>query len=409
MSELVLKDLFGRYRQRYIYDPTYERAVPLVGATKLWLVVPVYDEDLTGLTNSLAECSGPTKEATLLLVFNNPENSPLRQKHKEQAAYWHGQQLANGIKVYALAALGLPEKHAGVGLARKIGMDAALAAFAGSNYDGLIVCLDADCGVSVNYLTELLRAEQAGIRGASLYFEHQLEDLAGAEQQRIINYEVWLRYYVQCLRRIGYWHAFHTVGSSMAVRASTYARIGGMNRRKAGEDFYFLHKLIPHGRFYDLTTTTVYPSARESARVPFGTGRAMMEMEAGTKDFSRVYAPEIFHQIKPLISDPDYALYNPGEALPRPLQHALSDLGWVGEMQSLIRRSANPESLKTNFKYWLDGFRMLKLVHWLRDNCYGEIDSLEACNNVLNINTKNHVDLIKALRELDRNSPFDYF
>jgi hypothetical protein len=311
--------------------------------------------------------------------------------------------------VQAIAALDLNIRHAGVGLARKIGMDAALSAFAGYGNDGLIVCLDADCRVSMNYLAELQRAEQGAVNGLSIYFEHPLDGLAPTVHSHIVDYEIWLRYYMQALRRIGYWHAFHTVGSSMAVRASTYARVGGMNRRKAGEDFYFLHKLIPQGRFYALASATVYPSARTSERVPFGTGRAMMEMEAGTKDFGRVYAPEIFRQIEPLIADPGHALYNPNEALSRPLQHALSDLGWVGDMQSLIRRSSNPESLKSNFRYWLDGFRILKLVHWLRDNYYGEIDSLEACNNVLNINTKTHPDLIKALRKLDRNSPFNYF
>ncbi len=44
-------------------------------------------------------------------------------------------------------------------------------------------------------------------------------------------------------------HAYHTIGSSMAVRCSAYAKIGGMNRRKAGEDFIFYTNLYPRVDF----------------------------------------------------------------------------------------------------------------------------------------------------------------
>ena len=70
--------------------------------------------------------------------------------------------------------------------------------------------------------------------------------------------------------------AFHTIGSSMAVRASSYMRQGGMNKRKAGEDFYFQQKIIPLCGFTECNSTVVYPSPRPSYRVPFGTGRAML-------------------------------------------------------------------------------------------------------------------------------------
>ena len=63
----------------------------------------------------------------------------------------------------------------------------------------------------------------------------------------------------------------------MAVRADIYAGQGGMNKRQ-GEDFrIFLHKIIPLGQFGEINNTRVIASPRPSARVPFGTGKAVRE------------------------------------------------------------------------------------------------------------------------------------
>ena len=86
------------------------------------------------------------------------------------------------------------------------------------------------------------------MQAASIYYEHPVAGLAFSENlyEGIANYELHLRYYVWALRSIKFPYAFQTVGSSMLCRASSYVRYGGMNRRKAGEDFYFLQKIIPH-------------------------------------------------------------------------------------------------------------------------------------------------------------------
>ena len=84
--------------------------------------------------------------------------------------------------------------------------------------------------------------------GCSIYFEHPLHGpLEPKVYEAIAAYELHLRYYVQALRYAAFPYAHHTIGSSMAVRADAYAKQGGMNKRQAGEDFYFLHKIIPLG------------------------------------------------------------------------------------------------------------------------------------------------------------------
>src|SRR5664279_3978456 len=53
-----------------------------------------------------------------------------------------------------------------------------------------------------------------------------------------------------------------------------------MNRKQAGEDFYFIQKLIPAGGYFYLHSTIVYPSPRTSDRVPFGTGVSIGRLDA---------------------------------------------------------------------------------------------------------------------------------
>ncbi len=88
----------------------------------------------------------------------------------------------------------------------------------------------------------------------------------------------------------------------MAVRAKTYAKVGGMNRRKAGEDFYFMHKIMPQGEFSEINQTCVFPSCRVSDRVPFGTGRAQTEWLREGKVELETYSPKVFEDLKMLFS-----------------------------------------------------------------------------------------------------------
>ena len=117
-------------------------------------------------------------------------------------------------------------------------------------------------------------------RGINIYFEHPVSGTEYPETvyRGIILYEMHLRYVNLMTRFTGFPHAYHTVGSCFGVRAESYAREGGMNRKKAGEDFYFLHKIIPLGEFREINSTCVIPSPRESDRVPFGTGACHKEI-----------------------------------------------------------------------------------------------------------------------------------
>src|SRR5687768_505071 len=271
-------------------------AEPAAPGLSLVVVIPCFNEpNLIASLESLRRSERPRAPHEVIVVVNSAANADAtinkeNDKTLGDARAWIAVQPEPKLTVHLIDARDLPPRHAGVGLARKIGMDEALRRFddAGTIEGGVILCFDADCTCAPNYLSAVSEHFTAHPKSpaCSIYFEHPLEgDLQPEIYEVIAAYELHLRYYVQALRYAGFPHAYHTIGSSMAVRAKAYMEQGGMNRRQAGEDFYFLHKIIPLGGFTELNNTVVYPSPRASNRVPFGTGRAVSEWRGAMRTY----------------------------------------------------------------------------------------------------------------------------
>ena len=169
----------------------------------------------------------------------------------------------------------LPARQ-GVGLARKIGADFALALWArGGAESPWIHCTDADVrlpGDNFDRATETLSANRRpdSRRGpaALVYdFRHAIDDTRDAGKA-ILEYEIFLRYYVLGLRSAGSVHAYHTIGSTLAVDARAYAQVRGFPKREAAEDFHLLAKLAKVGPVEPLRGEPIVLSGRESERVP---------------------------------------------------------------------------------------------------------------------------------------------
>ena len=272
------------------------------------VVIPCMNEpDLIDSLESLWTCEPSNCPAEVIVVINSPagcreEIRAQNLKTWEEASRWSKEHSTPRLVFHVLHVPDLPPKQAGVGLARKIGMDEAVRRFDDiGRTTGIVVCYDADCRCERNYLRSIERHFEKNPRtpGCSIYFEHPLDGPLDAKvYEAIAAYELHLRYYVRGLRYAGFPHAHHTIGSCMAVRADVYKKQGGMNKRKAGEDFYFLQKIFPLGAFTELTDTTVNPSPRGSDRVPFGTGKAVRAHLAGNK--IGTYPLEAFLDLKML-------------------------------------------------------------------------------------------------------------
>ena len=371
-------------------DPYFERfgfchrQIPESPARGLSLVVviPCFNEaNLIEGLESLRKSERPDVAHEVIVVVNSAadaEESIIQQNERtlREARTWIKQQAEPLLTVHLIDARDLPRRHAGVGLARKIGMDEALRRFddAGTIDRGVILCFDADCACATNYLSaveEHFRAHPIS-PACSIYFEHPLEgELAQEIYEAIAAYELHLRYYVRALRYAGFPHAYHTIGSSMAVRAQAYMEQGGMNRRQAGEDFYFLHKLIPLGGFTELNSTAVYPSPRPSNRVPFGTGRVVSEWlhQPGTKTYPLQAFDDLraFLQFVPVLMVQGHLL-----SAPESIRTFLGEQGFDGALEEVRDHTSTPAAFTKRFFRWFDGFRAMKFVHHARDRFYGE-------------------------------------
>lgn len=270
----------------------------------------------------------------------------------------------------------LPVKQ-GVGLARKIGLDLALPFLKYHDADPLLVCLDADTLVQPDYLPAIVRHFSiCGSGGASIPYRH-LPAADPEGQAAIDRYELFLRIYVLGLKLAGSPYAFHTVGSAMACRASAYIAAGGMNRRLAGEDFYFLQQVHKTSGVETLTGTVVQPSPRSSQRVPFGTGRSVGDMLAEGEQRLLFYHPDVFSIVGEWLkyvyenyeSDSADLMRRSGLISPV-LQDFLEQAGFNNAWENLRNNNRDGAKLKAAFHDWFDAFRTMRLIHELSDKAY---------------------------------------
>ena len=283
----------------------------------MFVTIPCFDEpDLLATLESLAACTPPVAAVTVIVVVNSSDHaSPeiLIQNINtiESVQTWWETCQKPFYRLQLLHAPALPAKWAGVGWARKIAMDTAISCLDKAELDeGILIALDADSTVSTGYLTSIESTFQKnpGYQFVNLHFAHPVDDAALSPSLRdgTILYELYLRYLRNAMHSTGYPHAIHTVGSSFAVKATAYVKQGGMNRRQAGEDFHFLHKMILLGDYGQVQDATVFPAARISHRVPFGTGAALKKWEEGDNDLVMACSLAIFKTLQPLFSDPGY-------------------------------------------------------------------------------------------------------
>lgn len=400
-------NLFQSITQTYLNkfsDATKLITVPVDKDCKHIIVIPSYNETSVELVlNALTACAPPVYAVEIIVVFNCAEDEEfidnmhqvqikqLNQKFKEN----------NNLKIHFINIPFIKKKDAGVGYARKKGMDEAVRRFKEINYDGLITCLDADCTVSENYLCELEKfaVNHESYNVLCLAFEHKYkEENDPVLKKGIIYYELFLRHYKEALKWTGFPYYFYTIGSSMAVKTSVYCKGGGMNKRKAGEDFYFLHKLFVYGKTTEVNSLRVYPSARISKRVPFGTGRAQQQFYENPENTYVTYNFKIFEEFKLFLDLDLYALSvdEVNEKCPEALLLFLKQVGFEDKLKEIKNNSSGKEQFYKRFFFWMNGFLILKFIHFARDNFYVNENILSACDKLFSQLKKQTPDISEA-------------
>lgn len=338
----------------------------------LILIIPASNEpDLLTTIASLEDCQYDTDYAVVLLINESEqctgEQSRVNRQSYEQVTNY--QLRSSHLHLYVFYVVGIESKKAGVGMARRLAMDQAV--FLAVNDQTPIVNLDADCKVNDSYLSAIYKyaANQPKVELINIHYEHP------HDHEAIIQYELHLRYFIEVQRYIRLPYAYHTVGSSFAVRVGAYVQVGRMNLRKAGEDFYFIHKFTKKRTLGECPTAVVIPSSRSSDRVPFGTGRAMIQMSGHDEYLS--YNLESFIDLQPFLSDV-ISLYNALptsladklKVLPFAAQDYFSSVSFVQTMQKLSKNAKSVDTFEKAFYQWFDAFKLMKYLHFMRDQGY---------------------------------------
>jgi len=186
-------------------------------------------------------------------------------------------------------------KRHGVGWARKVLLDAICKA---ASPDDIMINLDADTIIPESYFLSVAENFHRNPRAVALanpYFHPAVTDEKA--YRAILRYEIYMRHYFLNLARIGNPYTFTALGSAISCRVSAYHAVGGLTPKKSGEDFYFLQKLRKYGDILLWNEEKVYPEARFSDRVFFGTGPAMIKGNAGDWSSYPIYPYPLFNDL----------------------------------------------------------------------------------------------------------------
>jgi hypothetical protein len=359
----------------------------------------------------------------LLIVVNNCVSSSEEVKKDNQKTLSYLRKIKFKVNISFIDATSagkeMDDKNGGVGLARKIGMDLALSKFDYLSINkNIILSIDADCIVDSDYVSEISQEfNRNNLEAAVVNFSH---DISGRDEETkaIICCEIFLRYYVLGLSYAKSDYAFHTIGSTMLCTPDAYVKVEGMNKRKAAEDFYFLEKLAKIFPIGEIKSTSIHPSKRGSWRVPFGTGKSVDRYLSNSRDEYLLYNPKSFVILKTWleifydksISQPELVSgslnfsknlqeipkqvrndiiisHNSLLKISKNIHPALYDFLNLQEFGNFISKillnNKNPDEIEKQKHFWFDAFRTLKLIHYLRDATYPNINMFSAIDELL--------------------------
>ena len=374
------------------------------------IVVPCYKEpELNRTVQSLFDCKRGNFPVEIIILINSYriDSDDIAAMNRE--SYRQMQEFAskNNSPEFFLTPIlieDLPGHQTGAGLPRKLGMDEAIRHFNGDK-SGIIVSLDADCLVENNYLIEIYRNfKEYGLNSATIQFHHPVEHLEPSNPLRIAteNYEEYLRYYRLALEYCGYPYPFYTIGSAFAVTAETYRKVGGMGKQQSGEDFYFLQKVFPLGKTRFIDTTCVYPAARTSDRVPFGTGPALQKMLSENQLSKYSYRLEAFKTLKIFFGKIDLFFKKPEKEieklirnLPEYLFLFLKEDDFFSKIKEINQHTASPANFRKRFFNYFNAFKILKYLNFVHPAYFKladvqeQYELLKACHSALD--TESHI------------------
>jgi hypothetical protein len=187
-----------------------------------------------------------------------------------------------------------------------------------------------------------------------------------------------------------------------------------MNKRKAGEDFYFLHKIIPLGGFKELNQTRVIPSPRQSDRVPFGTGAAISKLLKSSEIVYFTYNPEAFNHLRYFFSilsgfyKSDSAKFTDWKKEIHPsLIQFLKKNNFEEKLVEINSNCKQAEAFRKRFYHWFNGLMVLQYLNESHENDFKKLPVTDATQilwqtRIEAIHSTNPLYLLETIRNRQR-------
>jgi hypothetical protein len=352
------------------------------------VMIPCYDDEFVFETLLSLENTHPvSSKIEVIVVVNSGETTPEAIVERNRDIFHKLQQQAQEafytkFRLLPIWIEGTVKKKAGVGFARKAGMDEAVRRFAAIDRpQGLIVSLDADALVASNYLQVAEKAyKDLSAQCFTFEFQHHfdMERYSEEEIQACKLYEIYLRYFRSALKMLHVPYAIHTIGSCFAARADAYVKLGGMSVRQAGEDFYFLQKAVKMHPVCEISECIVFPSPRISDRVPFGTGASIRNIVREGSYY--VYNFELFKLLKVF-----YDLFPQSERediqaqIPVEIMDFIGKDAWNDSLAECRKYASSSNAFMKRMYDKFDAFFIIKFLNSFdKNSAFPPIDVLDA-------------------------------
>ena len=265
----------------------------------------------------------------------------------------------------------LPVQLSGVGYARKIGLDFSL------NYrlnnKSIFCSLDADTIIDKNYIDVIdYHFNHKKIEVAVINFEHQKSSNPIIEEG-IRKYEFLLKNVAQKIEDSGSPYGYVSMGSTIVCNIQSYIACGGMNTKKATEDFYFLQSLAKYTTIYKIKDLLVFPSSRNENRVYLGTGFRMDEY-VKNKTFKNLdFSEKSYQELSKINQIIDQNCMESSniiiESMKQKLNKKSIDFLNRKNMKSVLikfkNNAKNKRQFKLFFNQWFDALSIIKFLKYL--------------------------------------------
>jgi len=337
------------YDKRIFYGAANPHSIPAQKKYNYFIIIPAYAEKiyLECTLNSINKQEQKLLSQTLIVVIiNNSKDDNQKIKDNNHKTYEHIIALHYNFEFILIdcfsSKYALPSKDAGVGLARKIGMDYCIKF---SNENSLFCSIDADTLINKNYLQTIMQEFQYNQFGAAVInFKHQ-KNSNPKIQQAIIEYENLLKDIAKNIKRSGSPYGFVSMGSTIVCSMKAYVLIGGIPPKKATEDFYFLQKLAKYKPVYIIDKILVYPSSRAEERVYLGTGFRMKNIYNNIPFNDLYIKPQAYKDLNKLYQE--------------------VELKWNHKSTEIINIQKNitdKKQLLSQFHRWFDNLKIYKFL-----------------------------------------------